>query len=169
MIKFIKRNLEYIIFSFFCVSISAWFLEIVYSLITRNKFVLPGTLTGPWCPVYGTTFLVVLLLMNKKDNCIYNFIKIFLIATFIEYSASFISGEIFNNVIWDYSNRFININGRVCLEMSLIFGILGYIMMYTIEPWLRRKYIYLGNKIKIINIAFISLFLLDIFVNIFFI
>lgn len=170
IIKFIKRYWEYLIFSFFFVSIGAWFLEILYSLIVRSKFVLPGgTLTGPWCPVYGITFLVALLFVNKKDNRIYNFIKIFLLATIVEYLASFISGEIFHNVIWDYSNRFMNINGRVCFEMSFLFGILGYFMMYTIEPWLRRVYIGLGNKVKVINSIFVLSFLLDIFINIFFI
>lgn len=168
--NFIKRYWEYMVFSFFCISIGAWLLEIMYSLIVRLKFVLPGTLIGPWCPVYGTTFLIVLLFVNKKDNCIYNFVKIFVITTIIEYLASFISGEIFHNVIWDYSGQFMNINGRVCLGMSLVFGILGYFMMYVIEPWLRKIYVKLGeSNIKIINMIFITVFLLDIFFNIFFI
>lgn len=169
ILKIIRRYWEYIIFSFFSVSIAAWFLEILYSFIIRGKFVLPGTLSGPWCPVYGTTLLVLLLFVEKKDHPAYNFVKIFVIATIVEYIASFISGEIFHNVIWDYSERFMNINGRVCLGMSLIFAILGYIMIYAIEPWLRRIYIQMKDKIKIINIFFIGFFLLDIFINIFFI
>lgn len=167
--KFICRYWKYIIFSFFVVSIGAWILEILYSLIVRTKFILPGTLSGPWCPVYGATFLVLLFFIEKKDNCIYNFIKIFVIASIVEYSASFISGEIFHNVIWDYSNHFMNINGRVCFSMSFLFGILGYVMMYYIEPWIRRIFLFLNRKITVINVLFITLFLLDIFINIFFI
>lgn len=168
-IKFVKRYFEYLIFSFFSVSICAWLIEIIYSLILRFKFVLPGTLTGPWCPIYGSTFILLLLFVENKDNRIYNFIKIFIIATIIEYISSYISDEIFNNVIWDYSNKFLNINGRVCLEMSLIFAIGGYFLMYYIEPLIRRIYLRLDRKIKVINNIFISVFLLDIFVNIFFI
>ena len=95
--------------------------------------------------------------------------KIFVIATIVEYLASYISGEIFNNVIWDYTGRFLNINGRVCLGMSLIFAIMGYLMMYYIEPVLRRIYIMLGDKAKMLDIILVSCFLLDIFINIFFI
>ena len=168
-IKFIKRYFDYLVFSFFSVSIGAWFIEILYSLIFRLKFVLPGTLTGPWCPIYGTTFLLLLFLVENKDNRIYNFIKIFLIATIVEYISSYISGEIFHNVIWDYSDRILNINGRVCLEMSFIFAIVGYIFMYYLEPFLRRKYIDLGRKVKVMNTICVSLFLFDIFINIFFI
>lgn len=169
MMKFIKKNWEYVIFSFFFVSISCWFIEILFSLIFRSKLVLPGTLSGPWCPVYGTTFLALLLFVSKKDDRIYNFVKIFVIATIVEYLASYISGEIFNNVIWDYTGRFLNINGRVCLDMSLIFAIMGYLMMYYIEPVLRRIYIMLGDKAKMLDIILVSCFLLDIFINIFFI
>lgn len=168
-INFIKRYFDYLIFSFFTVSICAWLAEILYSLIVRSKLVLPGTLSGPWCPIYGVTFLLLLLLVDNKDNRLYNFIKIFIIASITEYVSSYISGEIFNNVIWDYSDRFLNINGRICLEMSLIFSILGYFMMYFLEPVLRRIYISIGRKVKIINIICISLFLLDILINIFFI
>ena len=169
MIKFIKRHWDYLIFSFFCVSIAAWFLEILYSLVIRCKFVLPGTLAGPWCPVYGTTFLALLLFVQKKDNPVYNFVKILVIASIVEYLASFISGEIYHHVIWDYSDRFMNINGRICLGMSFLFTILGYIMIYYLEPWLRRIYVNLGRKVSKINLVFISCFLFDIFINIFFI
>lgn len=167
--KFIYRYWKYIIFSFFVVSIGAWLLEILYSLVVRAKFVLPGTLSGPWCPVYGTTFLMLLLFIKRKDNPVCNFIKIFVIASIVEYLASFISDEIFHNVIWDYSHRFVNINGRVCFGMSFLFGILGYLMMYYVEPWVRRIFLFLDCKITVINFLFVTLFLLDILINIFFI
>lgn len=167
--KFICRYWKYIIFSFFVISIGAWFLEILYSLVVREKFVLPGTLSGPWCPIYGTTFLILLFFVESKDSRIYNFVKIFVIASIVEYLSSFISGEIFHNVIWDYSNRFININGRICFGMSFLFGIMGYVMMYYIEPRIRRVFLFLNQKVTIFNILFTSLFILDIFINIFFI
>ena len=169
MIKFVRRYYEYIIFSFFMVSISTWLLEIFYSLFFRGKLVLPGTLTGPWCPIYGTTFVLLLLFIHLKDHKLLNFIKIFLIATIVEYVSSYISGEIFHHVIWDYSARPFNINGRVCLEMSLLFSAMGYFMMYYLEPSLRRIYIHLGDRTKIWNLIFIIGFFSDILINIFFI
>lgn len=167
MIQFIKRNFNYLIFSFFFISINSWLIEILFSLIFRSKFVLPGTLSGPWCPIYGGTFILILLLVRKKDPVIYNFIKIFIIASIMEYVISYISGEIFNNVIWDYNQVPFNINGRICLYMSLVFAIMGSISIYYIDPFIRRIYILLGSKIKTINIFFITLFILDILLNIF--
>ncbi len=169
MIKFWKRYWQYIIFSFFCVSISAWFLEILYSLILRHRFVLPGTLLGPWCPVYGTAFLALLFFLHPKDHKIYNFMKTFVIVMIVEYLASFLSDRIFHHIIWDYHHYFFNIHGRVCLEMTLLFAIMGYLMMYFVEPILRRISIQLGNRLKIIDMVFVSLFLFDILINIFYI
>lgn len=169
MLANIKDNWRYLIFSFFIVSISAWFIEIFYSILFRFKFVLPGTLTGPWCPIYGITFLFLLICIDKKRSPILNFIIAFILAGIIEYLASYISEEIFNNVIWDYSNYLFNINGRICLRMSLIFASLGFSMIYYIESLLRQFYLYLGNKVNTIDFILTIFFICDILINIFFI
>lgn len=159
--KFIKRNYNYLIFSFFLMSIICWFLEMGYSLIVRGKFVLPGAWYGPYCPIYGLTFLILLAIFRRKDNIVINILKIAFSVTIMEYVISFISGEIFNNVIWDYSDKFLNLNGRVCLEMSTIFTIMGLIMMYMLEPIVRRLYIKLGNYVKYVNIVLSIVFVID--------
>jgi len=163
--KFIKRNKNYLIFSFFLVSIICWLLEMGYSLVVREKFVLPGAWYGPYCPIYGLTFLLLLAVFRKKDNILFNILKIAITVTVMEYIISFLSGEVFNNVIWDYSNKFLNINGRVCLEMSLIFTIMGTIFMYIFEPMTRRLYIKLEDYIKPINIVLIIIICIDMFVT----
>ncbi len=132
--KYLKKNYNYLIFSFFLISIICWILEIGYSLVIRNKFVLPGAWYGPYCPIYGLTFLLLLAIFKKEDNILINIIKIALTVTIMEYIISFISDTVFHNIIWDYSNKFLNLNGRICLEMSTIFTLLGTIMMYTLLP-----------------------------------
>lgn len=167
MIKFIKREYEYLIFSFFIVSFTCWFIEILYSLVKRGILVFPGSMLGPCLPIYGTTFVLLVLLINKKDKIYINIIKTFLIAVIIEYIASLISDKVFNHIIWDYSNCFMNINGRVCLEMSLLFTIFGIITIYLIEPVLRRVYLKYKFYIKPFNITLIIVFILDIIINTF--
>ncbi len=159
--KYLKRNYNYLIFSFFLISIACWFLEMGYSLVVRSKLVLPGAWYGPYCPIYGLTFLLLLAVFRKKDNVFLNIIKIAITVTVMEYIISFISGELFNNVIWDYSNKFMNINGRVCLEMSLIFTIMGTIFMYVFEPITRRLYLRLGNSVRYVNIVLIIILIVD--------
>ena len=160
--KFIKRNYNYLLFSFFFMSILAWFLEMGYSLVVRGKFVLPGAWYGPYCPIYGLTFILLLAVFRKKDNIIFNILKVAITVTAMEYVISFISGEIFNNVIWDYSNRFLNLNGRVCLEMSTMFTIMGIIILYIFEPITRRLYIRFRDYIKYINIVLSIFIIIDI-------
>ena len=166
--KYIKDNYKYLTFCFFVISILGWILELLYSLFLRGKLVNPGVLTGPWCQIYGVCFLLIIILVKKNHNKIYNIFKIFLIASLLEYISSYISDVFFNHIIWEYSNYPLNINGRICLHMSLIFTLFGYIMIYVINPFLSK--IYLKNKITYNKISLILsiLFCLDIILNIIF-
>ena len=165
MIKFIKRNYEYLIFSFFVTSFLGWIMEVLYSLVVRHHFTFPGAMLGPYLPIYGGTFVLLILLIRKKDNIIINFIKGGLVASCMEYVISFISGELFNHVIWDYSDKFLNLNGRICLEMSLMFATLAIIFIYIFYPFLRRIYIKIKPYVETFNITLIIIFILDITVN----
>ncbi len=52
----------------------------------------------------------------------------------MEYCTSFILEKIFNMTWWDYSKHKFNIHGRVCLENSLMFGVLSLIVMLIVHP-----------------------------------
>lgn len=162
MIKYVKYNYKYILFLFFFISIFAWGLELLYSTIINNNFSSPGVLFGPWCPIYGITAVFLILFIDIKDKKIHNFFKIFVVAVIIEYISSFLSEKIFNKIIWDYSEFLFNINGRVCLQMSSIFSLLGFIVIYYIEPALKKFYIKLDYETDLINLEFLLLFICDI-------
>lgn len=164
--KYIKYNYKYMLFTFFLISIFAWGLELSYSCIINNKFRLPGVLFGPWCPIYGFTALMLMLLVNEKDKMVHNFFKIFAVAMIVEYISSFISEKVFNRIIWDYSKFALNINGRVCIQMSIIFSVLGLLFIYDIKPLIKRIYDGLGFKIKLINLEFLFLFICDIILTV---
>ena len=135
-----KKKVCYCLFIFFSISFLAWLFEIIYSLIFRSKLVIPGVLIGPLCPIYGTCGLLFYLLAKKEDPLVYNFIKLFLSAAFIEYFFSFVSEKIFNHVIWNYSSFPFNINGRICLHMTLLFTLIGLLFLYIIEPLFLKIY-----------------------------
>jgi uncharacterized membrane protein len=40
------------------------------------------------------------------------------------------------NTFWNYSNHFLNINGYVCLESALAFGIISTLYVYYLHPML---------------------------------
>lgn len=163
-----KKNFNYLLFSFFLVSIFFWFIEILYSLIFRSKFVLPGAWYGPYCPIYGLAFVLILLVFKKNGNFILNVLKIALTVTVTEYILSFISDKVFNRIIWDYSDKFLNLNGRVCLEMSLIFTIAGLLMMYLLVPIIEKIYKKLGKSTKYINIILSIIMIIDMLVTMIF-
>ena len=160
-----NKNYNYLLFSFFLVSIVFWFIEIIYSLIFRNTFVLPGAWYGPYCPIYGLTFVSLLFIFKKNGSFILNTIKIALTVTVMEYVISFISEKIFNNIIWDYSDKFLNLNGRICLEMSLAFTIAGLIMMYLFVPITEKLYKKHSNFIKYTNMILSIIMIIDIVIT----
>lgn len=53
----------------------------------------------------------------------------------LEYFTSFIMEKLFDARWWDYSSRKFNINGRICLETLLPFGIAGIITVCFTNPF----------------------------------
>jgi uncharacterized membrane protein len=65
--------------------------------------------------------------------------------------------------MWDYSCKFLNIDGRVCLEDSLRFAILGMVGIYLIVPLLDKLLSKLSRLVTgIIVGVLLALFLGDI-------
>jgi uncharacterized membrane protein len=57
------------------------------------------------------------------------------ICSLLEYFASYILEKIFKVRWWDYNTKKFNINGRICLEMAVPFGILGLLVVYVLFPF----------------------------------
>ena len=161
----IKKNYNYLLFSFILISVLSWLLEIAYSLIFRHVLVNPGTLYGPYCQIYGLAFILIILVCNKKDNIFLKVIKIGVISTVVEYVISFICEKLYHIRVWDYSDKFLNINGRVCLEMSVLFTILGIAVIYLIGPLTKKIYDKLGSWVKYLNIFLAVIMVSDLTVT----
>lgn len=161
-----KYDVNFYILLFFWGSILGWISEVLFNLIAYDRLVSPGVLNGPWCPIYGVALLVISFFTNNKQPGYISFIKIFLITGIDEYLAAFISEKFFNNKIWDYSNNFLNINGRVCLSMTILFTLLGLISTYIYIPLINKIYNKIKKYSKYINTLLILLFILDIFYKI---
>lgn len=161
IIKKIFDNKEYLIFSFFIISIISWFGELEYGYLIKHRASFPGVLYGPWCPIYGTAFIFLYIFTKNEKNKFYQIISIFITVILVEYFSSFVCEILFKKVAWDYTNYPLDISGRICLHMSLLFTIIGYIFMYYVEPAIKRIFNKFKNP-KYINILFIVLFLIDL-------
>lgn len=114
---------------------------------------------GPWLPVYGFGGLIIYYVSSKVSNSFFLlFIINFILCGFIEYFISFLEEKIWNNRWWDYSNKFLNINGRICLLSLTFFGVMGSLISLHAVNYIDILYIFFNN-VLIINIF--TLFIID--------
>lgn len=119
----------------FCMPFLGWVCEDLYCGIPAKKFINRGFFYGPYCPIYGVGALLVLYpLLFVKDYPILVFILGVIITSTLEYITSWVMEILFKTRWWDYSKRFMNINGRVCLLNSTLFGIMSIVVVYIIHP-----------------------------------
>lgn len=147
---------------FLTYSIIGWILEVVGKLIEQRRFINRGFLIGPYCPIYGLgSLLITILLQRYTGDPIALFILAIVTCSILEYSTSYIMEKIFHARWWDYSQRKFNINGRICLETMLPFGLLGLIMLYGINPIFQN--LFTTMSLKYLNIIFyVSLFIFSL-------
>lgn len=129
-------NICYYFLIFFGYSVLGWCVEtIAVSFIKKKMIWNRGFLIGPYCPIYGWSALfMVVTLQEYYYDPIVLFILACVGATVIEYITSFVMEKMFNARWWDYSDKKFNINGRVCLENAILFGLLGVILIYFVHP-----------------------------------
>lgn len=129
-----KRN---IIAVFFIYGFVGWLVEFISFGVTNGIFVNRGFLHLPILPIYGFGGAMVTMIFSKKQQNV--FIKSAIIVSILEYITSVILEKSFGFRWWDYSKNPLNINGRVCLLNSLMFGLGGYVMAKFISPYLNLK------------------------------
>ena len=120
---------------FFIYSFLGWVCETVYCSIGGRRFVNRGFLNGPLCPVYGFGALIVVWAMQPfYKSVLLTFVAGVVLTSILEYITGWLLETLFHLKLWDYSERFLNINGRVCLKNSLMFGILAVVTVFYIHP-----------------------------------
>lgn len=135
-----------------------WCMEVTCKFIQYKKFINRGFLIGPYCPIYGWGALAITILLKRyMEEPLVLFVMSTLICSIIEYLTSYFMEKKYHARWWDYSNKKFNINGRICLETLIPFGILGVAIMYGTNPILFKLY----NQIPqlVINILTAILFI----------
>lgn len=119
---------------FWLYSFLGWLMETTLVSLQSKKFINRGFFMGPYCPIYGTGGVLLLVLSPYKDSPFLVFILSIIICSVVEYLTSYILEMIYKVRWWDYSNRMFNLNGRVCLFNSICFGLLGMLMVSYLNP-----------------------------------
>ncbi len=105
----------------------------------------------------------MILYLDKyiKDPLII-FVMCVFICGILEYFTSYIMEKIFKTRWWDYSNKKFNINGRICLDNLVLFGVLGLLIFYVANPFfegLVDKFNY--TVLIVVSIVLFIIFMID--------
>lgn len=132
-------------------------------IIYFGTFVKRGFLYGIACPIYGFGAVILILLndlISKKSNSIIiKMIIMGIVFTVFEYLVSLVFELIFGIRWWDYTEEFMNFQGRICLQFSIVWGIAGEIFIQFLYKPLQKIIKKIRNKASnaIINIVLIVL------------
>lgn len=158
----ILHTIEIYFLLFITYAFFGWLMEVICKLIQEKRFINRGFLIGPYCPIYGWGALAITILLKKYlDDPIALFFMSVIICSVIEYLTSYILEKKYHARWWDYSNKKYNINGRICLETLIPFGLLGMIISYFTNPVFFNWY----SSLSDIGLHIISALLLLIFIT----
>lgn len=148
------------LFIFGC--IFGWIVEGIWTLLKRHILMNHSALViGPFNVVYGVGAVVLTLMLYKiKDAGIFKIFKTsFITGSILEYMMSFLMEYMLGFVAWDYSRKFLNINGRICLLYSTFWGFLGILWIKIIYPKLKniidKQNHRIGKKVMYFLIVFL--------------
>ena len=121
---------------YFCFyACAGWCMETVYCSIRERRFVPRGFLHGPLCPIYGVGVLLMILFFEPLKGNLFLF---YLVSTVVmsawEYFVGWFLEVTTHTKYWDYSMHRFNLKGRICLWVSLVWGILSYVCIFWIHP-----------------------------------
>lgn len=129
----LQKNFLFVI----AISVLGWMMEVVCKSLEYKRFINRGFLIGPWCPIYGVgSLLIVLLLSDYTASPLAVFLLGMILCGALEYLTSYLLEKIFHARWWDYSRRRFNLNGRICANTLIPFGLLGLLLIYVLHPFL---------------------------------
>ncbi len=127
---------EFIFYSFL-----GWVWESIYCTAKEKKWADRGFLFGPVCPIYGfsvvgaTIVFTILPGFSKPDFPIWGiFLSCMIGSAIAEFGTSWVLEKRFHARWWDYSTMPLNIQGRICLPVSIAFGLAGVVIVKYLIP-----------------------------------
>jgi uncharacterized membrane protein len=157
-------SLADLVLLFFSLCFVGKLYEILYAFVSLGEFLNRGTLYGPWIPIYGVGGIVTLILLKRwSSRPLVIFFAASVLCGVIEYTAAWYLETFLQEEWWDYNGYFANIQGRVCLEGLVLFGLMCSLNIYILSPLLSGIYDKIPRNVKIlICILMVVLFSIDL-------
>ena len=136
----------------------AWFCHLVLGEDLKTNI-----LALPYEPytIYGTGAVLMILLVRPvvrkiKDNLLVTFLVATVVCAILEYVTSVVLvWQYGRNPFWWYEDRAFNMGGHICLENSILFGLLATVFLKLIYP-LTEKLLRRGKQV-VINVVLVGL------------
>lgn len=110
---------------FIAYSFLGWVMETVAAAVKQRKFVNRGLINGPFCIIYGTAGVLMGIGLHEVEG-LWLFLGSVIYAASLEWIAGHLIERYYHERWWDYSNQRLNLDGYVCVSMSLLWGALGF-------------------------------------------
>lgn len=129
-----------LILVFFVFSFVGWCIEVTLKYRQFGRFINRGFLIGPWLPIYGCGATLITLtvagLTPVERGIGTTFAISLIVCGLIEYLASYFMEKKFHARWWDYSQKPMNLHGRVWIGNLILFGIGGVAIIHIVNPFL---------------------------------
>lgn len=151
-------------------SFLGWCGEMIYCSIGQRKLCEKrGFLNGPLCPIYGHGALLVLVVLGQRwNNPISTFLIGMVLTSTVEYLTSYLMEKLFHMRWWDYSHHHFQLNGRICLLNSTLFGLACLVLRYVVHPRVMEPILWLfdhGLAVPL-ALALFALYVTDIVLSV---
>lgn len=127
-----------IVLLFFIYAFAGWCMEVALKYRQYHRFINRGFLTGPICPIYGCGAVLITVVIGNlasvESGLVMTFALSLIICGAVEYLTSLVLERIFHARWWDYSQKPMNLHGRVWIGNLLLFGLAGVAIIHIANP-----------------------------------
>ena len=146
------ESLINLILLFFAYAFLGWCIEVTLKYFQFHRFINRGFLTGPWLPIYGSGAALITIavkgLSPLESSVGTTFMVSFILCGVVEYMTSFVLEKRFHARWWDYSQKPMNLHGRVWIGNLILFGLGGVLIVEMINPLLLRLSGHLSFRLR---------------------
>ena len=138
----LTERLINLILLFFSYAFIGWCIEVTLKYFQFHRFINRGFLSGPWLPIYGSGAVLITLaekgIRPLESSLGTTFVLSLFLCGALEYLTSYILEKRFHARWWDYSQKPMNLHGRVWIGNLILFGLGGVLIINLINPLLVR-------------------------------
>ena len=148
-------------------SFFGWVIETIAGTIKKKKFVNRGFSSGPFCLIYGIAAVMMTTTMQELiEYPFFLFLGCAILATIIEWFAGKLLERLNQHKWWYYSEKKWNFDGYICLQYSILWGILGVLTVRFADRWLVQIYDWIPELFRtILMTSLLVLMALDLSVS----